>query len=437
MLRTEISPDRADRVWRWRRPAATRWGAAALAAGLVAVLAACGGGSGGNAGASSSGAPSAGGLLGPSNPAKGTPVRIGLISDDKGPVSDLSIETAVAKATVGYLNDHKGGIAGHPIELVTCKALADPANGTDCANRMVEDNVTAVLVGTSSVVESIWQPLQQAHMPTFLSYGAGDMLKNADTTFFLTDFSYPVKAVIQQAKDKGAKKVTAITIDVPAAMGVWNDVAPAMFKSAGLQLEVVPIPPGTADMTPQIQSLISRGDPGVVQVVGNDAFCISAFNGLRAVGFTGVVVPHPNCMSDKTRTAVPSSFLKGLVVPGVAPVGVDSPSTRLYKAVVAAYGGKGIDTGRVAGLSMFTQVAAFQLATAKISGDVTAESIVAAIRAMPEQDLPGAGGLRFRCNGKAIPSEPAVCVRGWLTTTLDDKGQPTDYLPVGVTPIEN
>nr|WP_232794124.1 MULTISPECIES: ABC transporter substrate-binding protein [Pseudofrankia] len=407
-----------------------------MATGLLAVLTACGGDSGG-AGASSGGTPSADGLLGPSDLAKGTPVRIGLISDDKGPVSDLSIEAAVAKATVGFLNDHKGGLAGHPIELVTCKALADPAMGTDCGNQMVENNVASVLVGTSSVVESIWQPLHEAHMPTWLSYGSGDMVKNADTTFSLTDLAYPVKAVIQQAKDKGATKVTAVTIDVPAAMGVWRNSAPAMFRSAGLELAVVPVPPGTADMTPQIQGMISRGDPGVVHVVGNDAFCISAFNGLRAVAFTGTVVPHPNCMSDKTRTAVPGSFLKGLVVPGVAPVGVDSPSTRLYKAVVAAYGNKDIDIDRVAGLSMFTQVTAFQLATESISGDVTPESIVAAIRAMPEQDLPGAGGLRFRCNGKAIPSEPAVCVRGWLTTTLDDKGQPTDYVPVGVTPIEN
>ncbi|WP_007517423.1 ABC transporter substrate-binding protein [Pseudofrankia saprophytica] len=436
MPKVEIPPNpMARRRQPWRASVGVRLGTAALAASLLAVLAACGD-DGGGSGASSTGSPAAG-LLGPSNPAKGAPVRIGLVSDDKGPVSDLAIETAVAKATVAYLNAHKGGISGHPIELVTCKALADPATGTDCGNQMVEKDVAAVLVGTSSVVDSIWKPLHEAHVPIWLSYGAGDTLKDTDSTFALTDLAYTAKAALQQAKDTGASKVTALAIDVPITMTIWRTVAPPLYQRAGIDLDVVPVPPGTADMTPQIQSMISRGDPGVVHVIGNDAFCISAFNGLQAVGFKGTVFPHPNCMSDKTRTAIPGGFLKGLVVPATAPVGIDSPSTQLYEAVVAEYGSKDIDTDRVPGLSMFTQVTAFQLATDGISGDITPTSIVAAIRAMPEKDLPGAAGLRFRCNGKAITGEPAVCVRGWLTTTLDDKGRPGPYKPVGVTPIES
>jgi branched-chain amino acid transport system substrate-binding protein len=54
---------------------------------------------------------------------------------------------------------------------------------------------------------------------------------------------------------------------------------------------------------------------------------------------------------------------------------------------------------------------------------------------MKESELPGAGGLRFRCNGKAFPDQPAVCVRGGLASTLDAKGQPTAYKVLGNTPI--
>ena len=86
---------------------------------------------------------------------------------------------------------------------------------------------------------------------------------------------------------------------------------------------------------------------------------------------------------------------------------------------------------------MFTVLAAFQTATGGISGDVTPETVIAAIKAMPETDLPGAGGLRFRCNGKADATMPAVCVRGGLVTTLDSEGQPSEYEAVGVTPIED
>ena len=54
-----------------------------------------------------------------------------------------------------------------------------------------------------------------------------------------------------------------------------------------------------------------------------------------------------------------------------------------------------------------------------------------------EMELPGSGGLRFRCNGEAIEFAPAVCTRGTLLTTLDASGAPTTYEVVGDTPIED
>ena len=198
-----------------------------------------------------------------------------MISDGKGPVSDLSVESDVADATVAYLNEHRSGIAGRPVELVKCEALADPAIGTDCANRMVEEDVVAVVVGSSSVVESIWEPLHAAGVPVMFHSASGAPLGDSESTFALTDSSFSlIDFPIQVAKDEGAEKVTAVTIDVPAAIGIYQTAAPPLFEEAGIELEVVPIPPGTADMTPQMQALVA-GDPGIVQVVGNDAFCIS------------------------------------------------------------------------------------------------------------------------------------------------------------------
>ena len=409
---------------------------AALTASLLLVVA-CGS-SDANSGDNppADGTQSAAEPLGPSAPAEGAPVKIGMISDGKGPVSDLSVESDVADATVAYLNEHRSGVAGRPVELVKCEALADPAIGTDCANRMVEEGVVAVVVGSSSVVESIWEPLHAAGVPVMFHSASGAPLGDSESTFALTDSSFSlIDFPIQVAKDEGAEKVTAVTIDVPSAIGIYQTAAPPLFEEAGIELEVVPIPPGTADMTPQMQALVA-GDPGIVQVVGNDAFCIAAFNGLHAVGFTGTVTGVSQCISDRTREAVPGDVLEGMLVPATVPLGVDNPSTRLFNAVATTYG-EDVDTSRVAALSMFTVLAAFQTATGGISGDVTPETVIAAIKAMPETDLPGAGGLRFRCNGKADATMPAVCVRGGLVTTLDSEGQPSEYEAVGVTPIED
>ncbi len=76
-----------------------------------------------------------------------------------------------------------------------------------------------------------------------------------------------------------------------------------------------------------------------------------------------------------------------------------------------------------------------QTALEGISGDITPATVTATIKAMPESELPGAAGMKFRCNGKASAQAPAVCVRGGLSTTLDDKGQPTEFQVLGSSPI--
>jgi branched-chain amino acid transport system substrate-binding protein len=64
---------------------------------------------------------------------------------------------------------------------------------------------------------------------------------------------------------------------------------------------------------------------------------------------------------------------------------------------------------------------------ADISGEVTPQTVIETIRAMPEAELPGGGGVMFQCNGSADPALPAVCTNESLRTQLDAQGQPTEY----------
>ncbi|MDT3439110.1 MULTISPECIES: ABC transporter substrate-binding protein [unclassified Pseudofrankia] len=402
-----------------------------LALAATVGLAACGsddGGGGGTPAASTSAATS---LLGPSAPAKGAPVKIGIVTEGKSQVSDMSAQNTVADGTAKWLNEHRAGIAGRPIELVKCDALGDPGKATDCGNKLIEAGVVAAVFGESAVMQDAWKPLHDAGIPVML-YATSEraLLADKDSTFILSDPSAgPIAVPIQVAKDKGYKKVTSIVIDVPAALGLETTVAPGKYKDAGLEHELIRIPPGTADMTPQLGPVVA-GDPGMVFVLGNDSFCISAFNGLRAVGYTGQITSIAQCITDATRKAVPGDLLKGIEITASAPIGTDNPSTQLYKAVVSAYA-KGVDTSQIGGMSMFSALAGFQIATSKISGDVTPASILSAVRAMPEAELPGAGGLKFKCDGKATPLSSAVCTRGSLAATLDAKGNPSSYELVG------
>ncbi|MBL7500272.1 ABC transporter substrate-binding protein [Frankia sp. CNm7] len=419
-----------------RRPVGRRLSVLSVVTAGLLFAAGCGG-SGQDE--SESAPPSAGSttdVLGPVAPAKGDPVKIGVISDGKSPINDLTVELQVADATAKWLNDRRSGIGGRPIQLVKCEALADPAKTTDCANRMIEEDVAAVVVGLTAASENLWQPLHDAKVPVMLYAGnGGAMLRDSESTFILADPIFPrITLPIQLAKENGLKKVTAIIIDVPAALDIYKTVAPEQFRAAGIELKLVPVPPGTADMAPQMQTI--GDDPGLVYVLGNDSFCISALNGLRAIGFTGEVSGVSQCISDATREAVPGDVLDGMVIAATAPLGTDNPSSRLYKAVAQSYG-TDIDTTLPGGISMFISLAGFQTAVEDIQGEITSASIAAAIKAMPEKELPGAGGLEFRCNGKASPTSPAICVRGGLVTTLDAKGQPKEYDVLGSSPIDD
>ncbi|MCM3886292.1 ABC transporter substrate-binding protein [Frankia sp. R82] len=379
-------------------------------------------------GSSTAPAVSAASLLGPADQATGAPVKIGLVSDGKGPASDTSIELSVADATTKYLNEHKGGVAGRPIQLVKCETQNDPAKGTDCGNRMVEEKVAAVVVGQSAVADAVWQPVHAAKVPFFV-YAANTaaLLTESTSTFSLGDPTAQVRAAVDLAKSNGLKKVTAIVVDVPPALGSFKADGPKIASEAGVQLTLLPVPLGTADMTPQLQKL-SGGDSAAF-VLGSEGFCIAAFNGLRTVGFTGPIGAIGICASDATRKAV-TGGLKGMSIVGTVPIGADNPSTRLYDAVRTTYG-KSIDPTSVTGLSMFMTLSGFQTAVAGLKGDVTPATVTSAIKSMPESELPGSGGQKFQCSGKILPNYPAVCLRGALTTKLDAKGNPTTYQVLG------
>lgn len=376
-------------------------------------------------------------VLGPKDPAKGTPVRIGFVTDDVTASTDNSIETPVAEAATKWLNAHRGGIGGRPIELVRCVSGGDPGKSADCANQMIRDDVAAVVTGSQQFMVNLWNPLHAAGIPLFVfGTGSPDLLADADSTFVLgAGQAALVNLMVGAAKANKAKKVTVVAIDVPAATQYYKEEGPARFAAEKLQMDLVPVALGTADMTPQMQRVVSDNPDGVVFVIGNDTFCIAAFNGLRAAGFDGALTTIPQCLSDATRTAVPGDFLEGVQISANAPVDTPKhPAAKLYNTVLDRFGASGVDKTRVTGYGIFQALAGLAAATQDLSGEVTPASIIAAAKSMPWSELP-TSGIHVRCNGKANAAQPAVCATGTLAATLNAAGKATKYRAVGDDPI--
>jgi branched-chain amino acid transport system substrate-binding protein len=436
-----MAQQRFGRGWR---------GAVVGALAAMVLVSACGSSGGSDAKASGTTAPSstpstgsssssADDLLGPAKQATGTPVKVGVVSDGRSQASDNSIEGGVAKATFAYLDGY-GGIGGHPVEVVQCDTKGDPGGAADCANQMIQNDVVAVVIGQSQVVSAVYTPLKAANVPTLL-YGVSDskVLSDTETTFTLGNvLAVLSKLPIDVAKENKVKKVVAALIDVPAATSFYEagGEGPALFKKAGLDMEIVRIPVTAADVTPQMQQIVAGG-PALVHIIGASSTCIAVLNGLAAAGFDGPVTLVQQCVDDSTRKAVSGSVLKGINMSASAPVGdPNDPGLAIYDKEIAPKVKGQVNQGANAQL-MFISVMAFHSALQGITGDITQENVIKTFHSMKSMLLPGGGGIHFRCNGKAVPESPAICVRGGLVTKLDDKGQPTTFEPVGDTPIED
>jgi branched-chain amino acid transport system substrate-binding protein len=368
-------------------------------------------------------------LLGPANEATGEPVKIGMVTDGKTDAYDNTDELRAAQATAEYFNAHKGGIGGRPIEVVTCEAKGDPAGAADCANQMVEKNVMAVVLSQSAVAQSLWEPLHAAGVPTYFSAGFGDEMERDTQSTFLT--ANPVSTLlglpIAEAKADGADKIAFVVIDVPQAVDLLESAdGQATLEKSGLDHELVRVPVGTADMTTQMQEVVNSGAQ-VVSVIGNDAFCIAAFQGLHAVAYNGAITAVTQCITDVTREAMPGG-LEGISILATVAVGATGePSYEQYLAIMDAYGQDVKDVNNLIPMGAYSAFASLATAAAGVSGDITTQSMAQAIKTMPEAEVPGAAGAVFKCGGSAYPALPAVCSNQWLRTKLDADGKPTTY----------
>jgi branched-chain amino acid transport system substrate-binding protein len=231
-------------------------------------------------------------------------------------------------------------------------------------------------------------------------------------------------------------KIAFVNIDVPVALTAFESgAADDILGNAGLEYDLTRIPPGTADMTAQMRQVADSG-AGVVQIIGNDAFCIAAIQGLAAVGYEGAITTVAQCITDATRDALPGGELEGVSIIATQAVGAtDDPAYQLYEAVMATYGDDVEDVENALAMGGFTVMASLATSLEGIEGDITSQTVASTINEMPEADFPGADGLTFQCGGSMFEAEPAVCTNGSLRAVLDAEGNPARYEPVDSTEI--
>ena len=377
----------------------------------------------GSTGAASSSSPPAGlSAYFPGKKATGTPVKIGLINNEgSSPVAEPSTGDA-AVAAADYANDELGGIAGHPIQVDRCSENEDTASATACANKMVQDKVAAVVIGTTGLGNTMVPIITKAGIPYVSATGSSsDELTMPGTFMWTGGFPADLGGMAKYAAQHGYKKVTAYVINAPSALAGAQAVGGPLFKAAGVGFTIEPVPAGVADATPQVTAGLT-GHPGAAAIVADASTCTSILQALGTVQPGIPTMTNTSCLNTSTLTAV-GSAMNGVRVFGRSDTQSDNPEAQLYRYVMTKYYPTANPTGDT--VTGYQGMLGLVRAVSGLTGDPTPATITAAIKATKNASLPAGAGLTFTCNGKQFPGLPSNCGAGDVVLTVQN-GKATD-----------
>jgi branched-chain amino acid transport system substrate-binding protein len=347
--------------------------------------------------------------LGQPDQATGTPVKIGLISDGgSGTIGTAALVEQGAKMAVAYANAYRGGVAGHPISLVICENQETPAGGQACANQMVQDHVAAVVVPFTGQGAAEVPTIVRAGVPYITVSGASAQELIMPGAFDLTGgFPATLGAFALSAKHQGYSKFAMLVSNVPAAITGATQFGGLVFGHAGVGYKVIPVNPGTADMTPQLQAAVSWGAKAI-GLTGDVTLCSSFLKGYQTLSLTEPKYVIGPCL-DPSIFSTLGSELGGSYIGTTSAAGASDLA--LYAAITKKYApsvnpNPNTSANQAGGA---VPVLAFLNIMHGYSGPVTAAGVKKQVMTVKDVAVPLSGGITFTCDGKAIPLLPSVC----------------------------
>ena len=365
----------------------------------------------------------------PADAATGAPIKVGFINSEGGSFASFPANRETAQAAAEYINANAGGVDGRPIELVICKQQEEPASATNCANQMVEQGVVAVVVPGGAQGPAMLPILSGAGIPYVGPVGVTPVeLTSPDSFMFTAGLPGVLAGMAQYSAQNGIKKLALMSGDGGGTPAAISAIGNPIFQAAGIELKVVPIPTAVPDPTPQLTAGLSD-NPDAVAIVGDANMCISVLKTMQTVapGKDRLVVP--TCVAPDVVKAVGGSVMEGIKDFTTVDIYSDDPDSVLYRSVMAQYAPE-TDIGGY-GYTGYQGVLGLYRVIENLTGDISPATVTGALKAAKDIPLPIGAGLKFTCNGTAIPQLPSICSKTLLVGPVDSEGKPTNLTSVG------
>lgn len=351
----------------------------------------------------------------PANKAAGTPISIGYISSEGGATENLPQVHAAADAAVEYINSNLGGLQGHPLNLVVCKEKEDPATAHDCANQMVADHVSAVVTPVTGQGDAIVPTVTGAGIPYISTQGPATTEMTTPGAFVLTSGVPGLLTVgAKYSAQHRYKTVDIVVEDAGSVAAGVKAIATPVFQNEGVQLQTVPIPPGTPDAIPQISAALAN-HPDAIMVLGDGPLCISSLKALQTLASTADRILVQTCVSPDVIASA-GSAVDGAHIVGFSDVTSNDPEAVLYRTVLAKYSPQTPPDGDA--FWGYEAILGLYRAEQGLQGDPTASAFQTALTEAKNVPLPVGHGLTFTCDGQAQPPLKSICGDGAIVTTV-------------------
>ncbi|HTY71625.1 MAG TPA: ABC transporter substrate-binding protein [Actinomycetes bacterium] len=413
-----------------------RWGVGVAA---VALLAACSNSSSGSTSGSSS-APatstgsstssSTGGsadVLGTPNAATGTPITVGMLNLEQGPVTFPEMREGV-QAAIAYINAYKGGLGGHPLKLVTCVTDGQPATSARCANQILDKHPAFIIGGADTGAPGsmpVWQRANLAYVgggsftPAELNYTNGVIF----SAIAGADNAAGVVYAKSQGVNSGIVVYTSDTEGTRSGLAVQGNM-----KKVGMNpVSGVPVPPTAADVSTQAATVVKakRDMVYVTTPVG----CASMLKTLKQLGSKAKVFVVDPC-TDPRVIAAAGGGADGMIWGAPVDLPNSTPDATLYMAALQKFAPKDVVIDSITAIG-FQSVMNIQAALNSIADNLTTASILSAFRT--GSNHPNFMGHPYTCDGKQLPGSTTVC-NAWQHI-IQWSGGKASYLGGYVNPV--
>jgi branched-chain amino acid transport system substrate-binding protein len=387
-----------------------RTAAFATLAAAATLLAACGGDSSSKsddtsaAKATSTPAQDTSAALGAPKAATGTPITVGLLNLESGPVTFPEYRQA-AEAAVKYINAYKGGIGGHPVKIASCATDGQPSTSGRCAGQIADKKPAFILGGADTGAPGAFPVYQRAKLAYVGGIPFTPVESNAPNAvqFYSISIGDNAAAAAYAAKQLGAKKASVLYTDDTQGKFTGLGVIAAALKKSGVDVKTIPVAPNAADLTSVAASAI-QNKPDIVYVNSPNA-CPGLLKALKSVGNTAKIFGIDPCTSPPALKTAGDAADGLYFAQPFDSLSSGTPDAKVMLAAVQKYGPK--------------DLALDSIAQAGFSSVMNAQKALDGVKTLDEQSILGAfkdGSAhpnflahQYTCDGKQLPGNAAVC----------------------------